>query len=57
MDTSNLQENLDSSDKEGEFEVISDQKQNNILSLSTYQILSGDPIANIGAVNFTESGG
>ena len=37
-------------DKEGEFEVIVDQ-DTNLLSLNTYQILSGDQIAHISSLN------
>ena len=44
-------ETLHESDREGEFEVIADQDPCNLLSLNTYQILSGDPIAHMSSLD------
>ena len=42
---------LHESDKEGDYEVIVDQEQCTLLSLNTYQILSGDPIAHMSSLD------
>ena len=47
---STIEDTLHETDKEGEFEVIADQ-DTNLLSLNTYQILSGDQIAHISSLN------